>query len=232
MSAADKSRVASALAAPLHMPAQAIDRLLTHPPGPEYVLLRKAASQATAQHVNGLQLPGITISSQPSYKRLYPNGSLAANLVGFTNPTSDGGLVGEAGLEQEFNSLLAGRDGSERVEQSLNHVPIAGTESDLKPPVPARNLRLTVQSSIQFAAQAACAYEVLLTRARNCSIVVMDPHTGAVLAMAQYPTFNPGKPVTSLAATHNIATFNTFAPGSTLKPLTVAAAMERAARTR
>jgi cell division protein FtsI (penicillin-binding protein 3) len=59
----------------------------------------------------------------------------------------------------------------------------------------------------------------------------MRPHTGDILAMAQYPTFNPGKPVTSLADTHNIAVFNAFAPGSTLKPLTVAADLEKGGQT-
>ena len=232
MSTAQKGQVASALAGPLGLPAAHILSLLEHPSSPENEVLEQTASQATSQRIMKLGLPGIALGGFPTYARLYPNGSLASNLVGFTNESaSTGDLTGEAGLEQEFNSVLSGRDGSEEVETGVNGTPIAGTETDLRQPVPARNLRLTIQSSIQYDAEQACKQRVRQTKAKNCSIVVMQPGTGHILAMAQYPTFNPNRPVTNLDATHNIAVYNTFAPGSTLKPLTVAAALEKGGQT-
>jgi cell division protein FtsI (penicillin-binding protein 3) len=199
---------------------------------PEGEVLRQTTPAATAQRVMKMELPGITLGAFPTYARLYPNGSLAANLVGFTNENaSTGDLTGEAGLEQEFNSLLSGRDGHEEVETGLNGMPLAGTQTNVRQPVAARNMRLTIQSSIQYEAEQACKLRVKQTKAQNCSIVVMQPGTGRILAMAQYPTFNPNQPVGNLNTTHNIAVYNTFAPGSTLKPLTVAAALEKGGQT-
>jgi cell division protein FtsI (penicillin-binding protein 3) len=224
-----RSQVASELAGPLAMPAAAILSLLNNPPaGPEYVILKKGVSATTAQRIANLELPGISLD--PSYKRSYPSGDLAASVVGFTDVSDSGDLTGEAGVEQRYNSVLAGRDGSQEVEMSNAGVPIPLTDTKLKPAVPARNLRLTIQSSIQYEAEKQCQAEVKLAHARNCSVTVMQPGTGKILAMAQYPTFNPARPA-SLAATRNIATDNVFAPGSTLKPITVAAALEKGGQT-
>jgi len=230
-----KSAVARALSGPLNMSAAALLVMLDHPPGPEYVLLKKGVSSAAAHQIDGLRrngqpLPGISMT--PSYTRSYPNGNLAGSLVGFTNVTGSGDLTGEAGLEQEYNSLLAGRDGSEEVETGTDGVPIPMTTGKVTAPVPAKNLDLTINASIQYEAEQACQQEVKKARARNCSIVVMDPHTGQILAIAQYPTYNPGNP-SSLATSSggDIAADEVFAPGSTLKPVTVAAALEKGAIT-
>jgi cell division protein FtsI (penicillin-binding protein 3) len=224
-----RSQVALKLAGPLAMSPATIFKRLSHPSSPDWVLLKQDVSQAVGSEISDLNQPGVSVT--PIYTRSYPNGNLASNLVGFTDFSSPDKLTGEAGLESEFNSLLAGRAGSEEVETGTNGVPIPGTQADVKAPVPARNLRLTIQSSIQYEAEQACRSEVRTSRARNCSVVVMDPRTGAILAMAQYPTFNPGKPITDLAATRNIAVSNVFAPGSTLKPLTVAADLEKGGQT-
>jgi cell division protein FtsI (penicillin-binding protein 3) len=234
--AADLSQVASELAGPLAMPPATILALLQHPSSPDWVKLKQTVSAATAQQISDLKLPGSGlslpgISLTPTYLRSYPNGRLAANLIGFTNtsPTTSA-LTGQAGLEAQYNFLLAGRPGSEEVQEGPDKVPIPLTEADLRAPVPARSLRLTINSSIQYEAERECQLRVLQTRSRNCSIVVMQPGTGDILAMAQYPTFDPSNPV-SLTATNNIAATNVFAPGSTLKPLTVAAALEKGGQT-
>jgi cell division protein FtsI (penicillin-binding protein 3) len=231
MTAAQKSQVADALAGPLHESSGAILSHLEHPVSPESEPLAQTASQATSRRVMKLNLPGIALGALPTYARLYPNGDLAANLVGFTHENfGNGDLTGENGLEQEFNSVLAGRDGSEQVETGVTGLPIAGTETGYQRPVPARNLRLTIQSSIQYDAEQACRERVKQTKAKNCSIVIMQPGTGRILAMAQYPTFNPSQPA-NYAQTRNIPVSNVFAPGSTLKPLTVAAALEKGGQT-
>ena len=100
-------------------------------------------------------------------------------------------MTGEGGLELAYNSLLQGRGGRVVYEQGTNGLPIPGTESTVKEAVPAGNLRLTIQSDIQWKAEQECARQVARTNARNCTVVVMQPGTGRILALAQYPTFNP-----------------------------------------
>jgi cell division protein FtsI (penicillin-binding protein 3) len=228
--------VAAQLAGPLKMSPATLLYRLNHSPSRDYALLKESVSATTGNTISDLKLPGTGqklpgITLRPTYSRSYPNGTLAASLLGFTNLSSQGDLTGEAGLESQYNSLLSGRDGSEVVETGEDGVPIPLTEAKEKPSVPARNLRLTIQSNIQYEAERECKARVRQARARNCSIVVIQPSTGDILAMAQYPTFNPNAPITSLARTRNIAEENVFAPGSTLKPITVAAALEKGGQT-
>jgi len=222
--------VAARLASPLGLPAATILGELTNPSSPQYQLLGRGVSVATAARIRAMQLPGIDM--QASYTTAYPNGDLAANIVGFTTPAKsrDGSQAGAAGLEFQYNSLLAGRDGSEVVEEGVYGEPIPLTETKLTPAVPAQSLQLTIQSDIQWKAEQVCKLRVEQTHARNCSIVVMQPKTGAILAMAQWPTYDPAN-VTNYAATTNISVANAFAPGSTLKPITVAAALEKGGQT-
>jgi len=232
ISQAKRAQVAAALAGPLGMTQPAILALIDHPSSPQYVVLKKNVPAATGTRISALMnsrnLPGI--DEDPSYSRVYPNGELAANLIGFTDTDAAGDLRGEAGLEQEYNSLLTGRDGSEQVELGPTQQPIPGTEQILRAPVAAGSLKLTINADIQFEAEQACAAEVKAAHAKNCSVVVMDPHTGQILALAQYPTFNPSDPA-SVAATTDIPVQNVFQPGSTAKVITAAAAIERGGQT-
>jgi len=221
-------QVASALAGPLQLSAAKIAHRLENPPGPDYVLLSTGISMTVAAHISSLKLPGISLT--PTYTRSYPNGELAASLIGFTNDPKDE-LTGEAGLEAKYNSLLAGKEGSEEVETGTSGEPIPLTDAKVQPPVPAGNLQLTIQPDIQYDAEQQCKLRVEQTRAANCSIVVMQPGTGKILALAQYPTFNPSKPVTNYGETTDIPVANEFAPGSTAKVITVAAALEKGHKT-
>jgi cell division protein FtsI (penicillin-binding protein 3) len=224
---ASRPSVAARLAGPLKLPAAAVEHLLNHPSSPEYQVLASGASVAVADQIKALDLPGIDM--MPSYTTSYPNADLAAPLVGFTTD-QDGALAGVQGLEQEYNTLLAGRPGSEYVEEGADGEPIPNTETDVASAVPARGLRLTIQSDLQYEADQVCEQRVAQTHALNCSIVVMQPKTGAILAMAQWPSYNPAD-VSSMASTTNISVANVFAPGSTLKPVTVAAALEKGGQT-
>jgi cell division protein FtsI (penicillin-binding protein 3) len=226
--AAMRPQVASQLAVPLGLQTATILGLLSHPSSPGYVVLASNVAVATGDRVMAMDEPGI--DTTPSYTRAYPAGDLAASIVGFTDTGPTGALVGEAGLEEQYNSVLAGRAGTQEVEEGANGEPIPLTEADLTPAVPAQNLRLTINAYIQNEAEQVCQLRVAQTHARNCSIVVMQPHTGAILAMAQWPTYNPAD-VTSLAQTTNISVADVFAPGSTLKPVTVAAALEKGGQT-
>jgi cell division protein FtsI (penicillin-binding protein 3) len=227
---AKRAQYAAVLAGPLGMAPSAIEALIDHPSSREYVVLEQNVPAAAGTKITGLQLAGI--AEIPSYSRAYPNGDLAANLVGFTDTDTAGDLQGMAGLEQEYNSLLTGRDGSEEVEMSPgpNAQPIPQTEQILRDPVPAGSLKLTIQAEIQWYAEQQCAAEVKAARAKDCSVVVMQPHTGRILALAQYPTFNPADPA-SVAATTDIPVQDVFQPGSTAKVITAAAAFEHGGQT-
>ncbi len=228
--AAKRPGVAAALAGPLAMqPAQILALINAQGPSPDYVVLKRSVPATTGSHITSLNLPGIALT--PGYSRVYPNGDLAANLLGFTNTTATGELRGEAGLEYEYNRLLAGKDGKEEVEIGSQGQPIPLTQDKVDPQVPARNLRLTIQSDLQYEAQKACEERVLLTHAANCSVVIIQPKTGKILAMAQWPEFNPNTPPATLASTRDIPVSNVFEPGSTAKVVTVAASFERGGQT-
>jgi len=216
--------VAAKLAGPLHMSPARIVHLLQHPSSPDYVKLKDSVIASTAGKVSGLELPGIAMT--PTYQRAYPGGSLAAPLIGFVHTNlASGTITGVGGLEQAYNSVLQGRGGRMVYEQGTNGQPIPGTESTVQESVPSGNLRLTIQSDIQWKAEQECARQVARTNAKNCTIVVMQPSTGRVLALAQYPTFDPVAPA-SVWATRDVAVQNVFAPGSTAKVITAAAAFQ------
>jgi cell division protein FtsI (penicillin-binding protein 3) len=227
---AKRGQVAAALSGPLGMTQSAILTLIDNPSSPQYMVLKQNVPAAAGSRISALGLAGI--AEQASYSRVYPNGDLAANLMGFSDTDTAGDLRGEAGLEQEYNSLLSGRDGSEQAEMTpgANPEPIPGTEQTLRAPVPAGSLKLTIQADIQWYAEQACAAEVRKAHATNCSVVVMQPRTGQILALAQYPTFNPSDPA-SVAATADIPVQNVFQPGSTAKVITAAASFERGGQT-
>jgi cell division protein FtsI (penicillin-binding protein 3) len=226
---AARQRMAALLAGPLHMTQAAILGKLYHPSSRYYVALAQGVPVAvgnsiqaalTAHHLAGIYL-------QPTYVRSYPGNDLAAGLVGFTTATNSSppDLVGQAGIEASFNSLLAGRDGQEQVQTGITGQPIPFATQKVRPLVPGGDVRLTILASLQWEAQQACEQRVRATHAASCTIVVEQPSTGRILAMAQYPTFQPSH-VTSLASTVDLPAAGIFPPGSTAKVITAAAALE------
>jgi cell division protein FtsI (penicillin-binding protein 3) len=217
-----RSGVAAKLAGQLGLAPATVLGLLDRPSSPQYQVLASNVPVATGDRISALELPGVDMT--PSYATAYPNGDLAADVVGLTNYTGHGNsLAGASGLEYEYNPLLAGKPGSEEIEEGTDHEPIPQTELKIRPAVPARSLRLTINPYIQYDANQVCQQRVKLVRGRNCSIVVMTK-TGQVLAMAQWPASNGlNEP--------DIGVANVFAPGSTLKPITVAAALEKGGQT-
>jgi len=222
------STVASSLAGPLGMTPAAILALLENPSSKQYVVLRKSVPAATAAQISALNLPGVALT--PSYTRVYPDGELAANIVGFTTTNAAGDLVGQAGIEQSDNTLLAGRDGTQEVQNGSNGQPIPVAGQTSRAMVPGRNVRLTILASLQWEAEQACAQRVKETHASSCTVVVMDPRTGQILAMAQAPSFDPARPAT-LGNTADLPVSDVFDPGSTAKVITAAAAFEHGGQT-
>src|SRR5438067_4512135 len=217
---AARQQMAALLAGPLHMTKAAILGKLYHPSSRDYVVLAQGVPAVTGNRIQAMltahDLAGISL--QPTYVRSYPGKDLAAGVVGFTtNPNLD--LAGQAGIEQSFNSLLAGRDGQEQVETGITGQPIPVASQKTRPVVPGGDVRLTILATLQWEAQQACAERVRKTHADSCTIVVEQPSTGRILAMAQYPTFQPSH-VTSLADTVDLPVSGIFPPGSTAKVIT------------
>ena len=223
------AEVAAKLAGLLQLKEGRILWLLRHPSSPDYVKLKDSVVASTADAISKLALPGVGL--MPIYQRTYPSGDLAAPLLGFVHTDqSNGVMTGVTGLELAYNSLLRGRSGTVVYEKGTDGQPIPGTESTVRAAAPAGDLRLTIQSDIQWKAEQECAAQVARTRSKNCTVVVMQPSTGRILALAQYPTFNPVAPA-SMRATKDIAVANVFAPGSTAKVITAAAAFQYAGLT-
>jgi cell division protein FtsI (penicillin-binding protein 3) len=235
MTAAQEPQIAADLAGPLDLPQAQILQLIQRPTSPEYVKLKTSVPERTATLISSLRLTGSRsaglpgIGMTPSYSTQYPNGELAAPLIGYTGTDGTGNLIGETGVEAQYNSLLSGKDGTEEVQATADGQPIPLTPQTLTPTVPGRNVRLTILPTLQYSAEQACKAKVIATHSAYCTAVVMQPHTGQILAMAQYPTFNPADPGTS--STVNDVVGKYFQPGSTGKVITVAAALEQGGQT-
>jgi cell division protein FtsI (penicillin-binding protein 3) len=191
------------------------------------VRLASGVSTTDEAKIAAFSVPGITMS--PTFVRAYPDGPATANLVGFTNLKS-GVITGQSGIEYEYNRLLTGTTGSEQVMVGADGVaiPLAGTENT--PAKDGESIKLTINPTLQFQAQQACQQEVEKTKAANCSVVIMQPKTGAILAMAQWPTYDQDT-FTSWGQTKDIPDSYMFDPGSTAKVITAAAALEKGGQT-
>jgi cell division protein FtsI (penicillin-binding protein 3) len=223
----DKPAVAQELAGPLHMTAAKVLNLLQHPSSHKWVQLATGVSTKDETTIEDLDIPGIAMT--PSFVRAYPDGSATANLVGFTNQ-KNGVITGQSGIEAEYNKLLTGTTGSEQVMVGADGVPIPLAGSDNKPAKDGASIRLTIIPALQYQAQQACQQEVAKTHAENCSVVIMQPKTGAILAMAQWPTYDQDT-FTNVDQTTNIPDSYMFDPGSTAKVITAAAAFEKGGQT-
>ncbi|MCC6483540.1 MAG: penicillin-binding protein 2 [Armatimonadetes bacterium] len=162
------------------------------------------------------------VETHVSSRRVYPLGSVCSKLVGMVNSRG----VGTAGVEQYANGILAGKPGALWGDFDRNGRPIPTRMRRTVPAEPGRDIVLTIDSRIQYAAQKALSAQVEKFKARSGTCVVLDPKTGEILALAEAPTFNPDKlkqgdvdKMTSPSMIH------LFEPGSTMKLLTAAAAL-------
>jgi len=225
----DKAQTARQLAAPLGMPAARILYLLEHPSSPDYVVLATGVPVGNGDKINAMQLAGISLP--PVYSRAYPDGDATANVVGFTNVSQSDVIKGQAGIEEAYNNLLSGTQGSEQVEVANGtNTPIPGTETTITSPVNGSGIRLTIIPALQFEAQQACQQRVRQMHAKNCTVVIIQPKTGDILAMAQWPTYSQATLTNSADAT-DLPVQDVFAPGSTAKVITAAAAFEHGGQT-
>jgi cell division protein FtsI (penicillin-binding protein 3) len=232
MSAAQKLRAAQQLAAPLGLTGAALLHHLQDPSSPGYVVLGSSISSANetqiASLVAKLALPGITETM--SYARDWPDGEATANVVGFTNTNLNTDVIaGQAGIEEEYNNLLNGTNGSEQYEQGADGEQIPGTAEE----TPAENgesIKLTINPVLQYDAMKACQNEVDKSQAKSCTAVIIQPKTGDILAMAQWPTYDQNTLASAADAT-DLPVQDVFTPGSTAKVITASAAFEHGGKT-
>ncbi|QNI34715.1 transpeptidase family protein [Alloacidobacterium dinghuense] len=173
--------------------------------------------------VKALNLKGVYV--QKEFKRFYPDNQMASEVLGYVG-LDDNGL---GGLEQNFDEDLHGTPGRMLTALDARRHVLGSEESE---PLPGENLVLTLDANIQFMAEQALDRNMERTHAENGTIVVQDPHTGQILALAIRPTFNPNDfrhATTDLL--RDLAVSNVYEPGSTFKPVTYAAALEEKAIT-
>ncbi|MEV0639781.1 penicillin-binding protein 2 [Streptomyces sp. NPDC050619] len=167
------------------------------------------------------------VLSVPTTKRVYPNGDLAAGILGWVNAEGKGG----GGVEQQLNGLLAGKDGKIRYAQSGGRqVPTVGSTET--PAVSGSDVELTIDRDIQWAAQNAITDQVEKSKADRGYVVVQDTRTGEILAMANSPGFDPNDLSTASSVNMgNAALQDAYEPGSTAKIMSMAAVLEEKAAT-
>jgi cell division protein FtsI (penicillin-binding protein 3) len=174
----------------------------------------------TSKRVKELNLKGIYI--QKEFKRFYPNGDLAAHVLGYVG-TDDDGL---GGLERQFDDELHGTPGHMLTALDAKRHVRGSEESD---PMPGENLVLSIDANIQYMAERALDAQVAKTKALHGTVVVQDPHTGQILALAVSPRFNPNdsRHLDADSLT-NLAVSDVYEPGSTFKLVTYSAALDGA----
>ncbi|MDM7943587.1 MAG: penicillin-binding protein 2 [Hydrogenophaga sp.] len=186
-----------------------------------FVWVKRQVDEPVAREIAALGIKGIY--QRREYKRQYPEGEAAAHVVGFTNVEDRG----QEGVELAFNQQLSGKNGSRRViKDRLGRV--VEDVRDVVPPVDGPDLQLSIDSKVQYFAYQKLKEAVQTHKARAGSVVVLDTQTGEVLALANYPSFNPNRRVNlSGEQLRNRVLTDSFEPGSTMKPFIAALALEK-----
>lgn len=186
----------------------------------EFVWLKRRLEPQTAEAVLALGIPGVDI--KPEVRRYYPTGEVTAQVLGITDIDD----VGQEGLELALDPRLRGENGRMRVIKTRDGRVIDSIGS-LAVPRPGQDIALSIDRRLQYVAYRELKSAVLAHRARGGMVVLMDAQSGEVLAMVTQPSFNPNNR-SSLLGTRNVnrALLDVFEPGSTLKPFTVAAALD------
>ena len=183
-----------------------------------YTVLARQISKTQADLIKKEDLPGVGL--QEETKRVYPENQLASQALGFVNGEGEG----QYGLEQAFNQELSGKDGQLKAVTDVNGIPISvGAHSVQTPPQNGRNLVLTIDRNVQAKTEQFLKSGLDRAKATKGSILVMNPNNGHILAMANWPTYNPNdfKNITDYEVFTNKVISNPYEPGSVIKALTM-----------
>lgn len=188
--------------------------------GKEFIYIKR---HVLPELVDKVMQEGISgLSQQREYRRYYPRGSVASHLIGFTGIDDEG----REGLELAYDEWLSGEPGRRRVIMDLPRREIASMDI-VKPPLPGKDLTLSIDQQLQYFADKALSDAIDSNNAESGSIVVMDVESGEVMAMVNSPGYNPNDLDDRTGGRQrNRALTDVFEPGSTMKPFTIAAALE------
>ena len=197
-----------------------LSRQITRNVEKDFMYLRRHMNPADARAILDRGIPGVHVLRE--YRRYYPAGEVVGHLVGFTNVDDEG----QEGLELEFDEWLRGHPGKKMVLRDRLGRVIEDVER-LEPPSPGREVKASIDLRIQYLAYRELKAAVQKNRALSASAVVVDAETGEVLAMVNQPAYNPNdRSQYAPNRFRNRAITDLFEPGSSLKPLVVAAALE------
>ena len=215
----EPANIARALAGALGLDARKLEKLLTS--DREFVWIARQLDRPLAEEVRRLELKGVGFLKES--KRYYPMRELAAQVVGFAGRDNKG----LEGLEQVYNDVIAGEAAERKVVRDARRGTVLLPDISFGEARPGRDLHLTIDSWIQHLLERELTSAVNRTRAKSASAVLLDPNTGAILAMASLPTFDPNHfSQSSRGNWRNRAVMDAFEPGSTFKMVTAAAALE------
>ncbi|MBV8467356.1 MAG: penicillin-binding protein 2 [Burkholderiales bacterium] len=187
----------------------------------DFVFLRRQMSPEAAERVMSLDIPGI--SKQTEYRRYYPAGEETAHIIGFTDIDNHG----QEGFELTRDAMLVGKPGSREVIKDRNGFIVEDIAS-IEAPRDGQTLTLSIDSDLQHLAYSELKQSVEINKAKGGGIVVLDARTGEVLALANMPSYNPNnREKLDPDARRNRALTDAYEPGSTMKPFTVAEAIEQ-----
>jgi len=208
------------LAGLLEIEADELERRLTQRASREFVWLKRRVLPDLAGRVVALDIPGVHLERE--YRRFYPTGEVTAQVLGFTNIDD----YGQEGLELAYNSWLEGEPGAKRVIKDLFGRTVQEVElvNDMQP---GRDLQLTLDRRLQYLAFRELKTAVMEFEARSGSIVIMDVTSGDVLAMVNFPSYNPNSSERGASdGLRNRAVTDVLEPGSVIKPFAMAAVLE------
>jgi cell division protein FtsI (penicillin-binding protein 3) len=204
----------------LSLNAEKVERLVLQRAKREFVYLKRHIRPELAEKVAALNIAGVYL--QREYRRYYPAGEVTAHVLGFTNIDD----AGQEGLELAYNDWLRGDSGrkmviKDRLGRTVKHV------ESIQAAEPGKDLTLSIDRRLQYLTYRELKRAVLQYKAKSGSAVILDTKTGEVLAMANQPSYNPNnRKKLSSYRLRNRAVTDVFEPGSTIKPFTVAAALE------
>jgi cell division protein FtsI (penicillin-binding protein 3) len=208
------------LAAALGLELATLQERLARYKGKQFMYLQRHMVPEDARKILALKIMGV--SGEREYRRFYPAGEVVGQLVGFTN-VDDQGI---AGLELAYEDWLKGQPGKKKYIKDL-HGEVVRDIGVMTPAQPGKDLRLSIDLRLQYLEHRELRKAVTALGAESGSIVTLDAHTGEILALVNYPTYNPNSSKGADPATmRNRAVTDVYEPGSTMKTLTLVAALE------
>ena len=207
------------LASMLDVPLTTFEEKLERSKGKNFVYIRRHMPPKNARQILDLKIKGVY--SEREYKRFYPAGEVAAHVVGYTNVDDKG----QEGLELSYGSWLQGEVGKKKVLKNLHGEIIRDLEL-ISDALPGKNLDLSIDLRLQYLAYRELKNAVSYHQAKSGSVVIVEVETGAILALVNQPSYNPNnRQGLELASVRNRAVTDVFEPGSTVKPFTIAVAL-------